>query len=318
MEQRPVRVQAEHGRSGEHPPLVTGQRREPVRHQARSVGGTSLAPVGGRPDEPPARASSSTRNGSPSARSSSMAQGGEVGGARGQPASRCTSSCERRASRSVMTAGRRASSPEDGARRLVLAHRGDDEHGQGRYGDRDVGEDGPRVGVGPVEVLEQQQARTAAARRGRGSERPPRRARARDRRLTPSAASRDLRPVREQPRERGAVRSERRRGDLEPGPEGPDEGVGDRVGTRRHPRSRDRSGRHGWPRPPCASSSMSRGLADPGLTADEHDASAAVGGLDKGGAQDRAAPPSRPTRGRRPGATRSKPHSRADPLAALG
>ena len=46
--------------------------------------------------------------------------------------------------------------------RLALAHGGDHEHRQGRYGDGEVGEHGPGVSVRPVQVLEHQQARTPA------------------------------------------------------------------------------------------------------------------------------------------------------------
>ena len=91
--------------------------------------------------------------------------------------------------------------------RLVLAHGGDHEHRQGRYGDRDVGEHSPGVGVRPVQVFEHQEAGTPVpdeaeeARDGLAEHEP-----GVDPGLRRGAG--DLGPVREQPCERRPVGAE--------------------------------------------------------------------------------------------------------------
>ena len=154
VEERPVRVDAEHGRTREHSPLDVREPLEPLLHQAaqgrRHVGDAARSrqalldqlldqerqPVGPLVEH---------------------AQGGRIGGAQssGEPA-------HLRWGQALQPqGGDGGQSSEPGGRRrqrAVVAHRGHDEDGQGHGGDGHVGEDGPRVGVGPLQVLEDQQA----------------------------------------------------------------------------------------------------------------------------------------------------------------
>ena len=167
---------------------------------------------------------------------------------------------------------------------LVLAHGGDHEHRQGRYGDRDVREHGPGVGVRPVQVFEHQETGApvpdeAEEARDRLAEHEP----GVDPGLRRGAG--DLGPVREQPCQRRAVGAERRRRDLEAGTEGPDEGVGDgSVGATTLDRAAGQDDMRGRGLPGHLLDESR--LADAGLSTDEHDAPAPGGGLDERVAQD--------------------------------
>ncbi len=168
--------------------------------------------------------------------------------------------------------------------RLVLTQRGDHDDGKGRYDDRDVGEHGPGVGVGPVEVLEQQEARPAATHHAEEAGDRLTEDQARVDAWLRGRCPRGARPVREQPRERRPVGTERRGRHVESGPQRPDEGVGhgpvgpatfdratgkDDVGCRRRRRELLEQA----------------GLPDACLPGDEHEPAEPVSGLGQGPAQ---------------------------------